>query len=104
MSHAAIVTPWDDRRTWGDDVSLSRYLLGVVLLGIFTGSIAISARSIRRALLPAWSGAPAVLADIVIGLAITILLLEVLGALHVFHVIAVLLAGVACGVATVLWS
>jgi hypothetical protein len=85
-------------------VSLSRYLLGVALLGIFTGSIAITARSVRRALLAAWSGAPAVLADIVIGFAITILLLEVLGALHVFRVIPVLLAVVACGVATVLWS
>jgi hypothetical protein len=55
------------------------YLLGAVALLAVTVSMALAGRVLRRTLLAGWSGAPALLADGVIGLATLILISELLG-------------------------
>lgn len=57
-----------------------QYLLGLCLLVVVVGSLGFTAWRVRRFALPGWSGAPARLAELVIGVATLILLGEVLGA------------------------
>ena len=61
-------------------MSLGRYLLGFAALGFIVGSLSLSAVLVRARLLPAWRGAPARLAESVIGFALLIAVLELLGA------------------------
>ncbi len=74
-------------------------MLGAAALLVVLGSLATAAVAVRRRVLPAWTGAPARLAEIVTGLALLIGILEVLGAVGLFVlgpiVIACALAGVA---------
>ena len=81
------------------NTSIARYALGAVALAIVCGALAIAAVAVRRRTLPDWTGAPARLAEVVIGLALLIAILEVLGAIGLFElgpiVIACGLAGVA---------
>jgi hypothetical protein len=55
------------------------YILGVIGLFGVVLSIAIAGRTARRAALPGWTGAPAVLADTVLAIGILIVLAELLG-------------------------
>jgi hypothetical protein len=76
---------------------VGRYALGVAGLAVICASLALAALAIRRRVLPGWSGAPARLAETVIGLAVLIGILELLGAVGLFAfapvVIACLLGG-----------
>jgi hypothetical protein len=56
-----------------------QYVLGVALLGVTVGSLAATALLVRRMILPGWSGAPARLAEAVIGIAALIVVSELLG-------------------------
>jgi hypothetical protein len=81
------------------NTSIARYALGAVALAIVCAALAIAAVAVRRRTLPDWTGAPARLAEVVIGLALLIAILEVLGTIGLFElgpiVIACGLAGVA---------
>ena len=82
------------------NTSVARYALGAVGAARRGGAaVAAAAVAIRRRWLGDWTGAPARLAEAVIGLALLIGILEVLGAVGLFElgpiVIACVLAGVA---------
>ncbi|MBV9417321.1 MAG: hypothetical protein JO363_20210, partial [Solirubrobacterales bacterium] len=81
--------------------AFARYLLGVAALAVICASLGYAAVAIRRRALGDWSGAPARLAESVIGLALLIGILELLGLVGWFElapiVIACLLAGFAIG-------
>ena len=81
------------------NTSVARYALGAAALLVVLGGVAAAALAIRRRALPDWTGAPARLAEAVVGLALLIGVLELLGAVGLFElgpiVIACALAGVA---------
>ncbi|MBV9916962.1 MAG: hypothetical protein JO153_10720, partial [Solirubrobacterales bacterium] len=68
-------------------MSLGRYALGVGALLIVVGSLGIAAVATRRRYAPAWSGAPARLAEIVVALALLTAELELLGTLRLFRLV-----------------
>ena len=55
------------------------YILGLVGLAVVAGSMALAGRALRRALLPGWSGSPAILASAVLGLGLLVAISELLG-------------------------
>jgi len=81
------------------NTSVARYALGAAALIVVVGGVAVAAVGLRRRWLGDWTGAPARLAEAVIGLALLIGILELLGAVGLFElgpiVIACGLAGVA---------
>jgi hypothetical protein len=79
-------------------VSASRYALGVALVVIMVAALAFGSRRVRARLLPEWTGAPARLAEVVLGMAALILVPELLGAVGQFRRWPVVLALVAVGV------
>lgn len=79
-------------------MSLARYALGAVSLAIVLGSLGVAAVALRRRFMGGWTGAPARLAEAVIGLAVLIAILEVLGAIGLFRLGPVLAATVLAGI------
>jgi len=81
------------------NTSVARYALGAVALLVVVGGVSVAAVGLRRRWLGGWTGAPARLAEAVIGLAVLIAILEALGTIGLFElgpiVIACGLAGVA---------
>jgi hypothetical protein len=61
-------------------VSISRYALGLVALLVVLGSLGFAAVILRQRFFPAWSGALARLAEVLLGLSLLIGLCELLGA------------------------
>ncbi|MGI8430571.1 MAG: hypothetical protein ACR2OB_15005 [Solirubrobacteraceae bacterium] len=80
-------------------MSIGRYALGFAGVLIVVGSIGIATRAIRRRYLPHWTGAPARLAEAVIGLALLIAILELLGTIGLFSLGPILAGCVAAGLA-----
>jgi hypothetical protein len=82
-------------------VSASRYALGVALVVVVISALAFGARRVRARLLPDWTGAPARLAEVLLGIAVLILVPELLGAVGQFRrwpvVFALTVVGVAGG-------
>jgi hypothetical protein len=78
-------------------MSASQYLLGTALVAVMAGSLGVTAWSLRRVVLPAWSGAPARLAEIVVGLTLLVVLAEVIGAVGLFTRATLVLASGAVG-------
>ena len=76
--------------------SVARYALGAATLIVVIGGLAVAAVAMRRRMLPEWTGAPARLAEAVIGLALMIAILEVLGTLGLFELAPIVIA---CGLA-----
>jgi hypothetical protein len=70
-------------------VAITRYLLGLVLAGVALGPIAAASSGWRSRLLPRWSGAPAVLVDIVLALSAVTCTAELLGALGLFRLVPI---------------
>lgn len=66
------------------NTSVARYVLGAAALVVMSASLALAAVVVRRRLVGDWRGAPARLAEIVIGLALLVAILELLGALGLF--------------------
>ena len=97
-SHATLSHP-RPRREWAwrgglgttlhPRMTVADYLLGLVLVGLAGAAIGFGARALRRALLPTWTGAPAVLAGVVIGIAAAVLVGEVLGTVDAYRPLAV---------------
>lgn len=81
--------------------SVGRYALGVAALAVVCGSLAVLAVALRRRWLGDWAGAPARLAEAVIGLAVLVAILEVLGTLRLFELGPVVAACVVVSVAAV---
>ena len=78
-------------------VSTGRYAVGVIAVAIVAGSLGFGAIAFRRRYFPAWLGAPARLVEAVIGLALLILMLEVLGAIGIFRLGPIAAAAVLIG-------
>lgn len=80
-------------------LSASRYLLGVVEIGLVVGFAWLGASAARRHLLPGWSGMPAWLGSLVLGSALVLIVAEVLGTFGLFeplpYLVGVAVAG--CG-------
>ena len=78
-------------------MSLGRYALGVGALLIVVGSLGIAAVATRRRYAPAWSGAPARLAEIVVALALLTAELELLGTLRLFRLVPLIVVSLVVG-------
>jgi hypothetical protein len=75
-------------------VDLGSYLLGAVQLALVAVPLGFSAYKLRRRLLPSWEGAPARLAEAIVGIALLIWLSEVLGLFGLFYAGALIVASV----------
>jgi hypothetical protein len=65
-------------------MSAGQYTLGVALLSVLVGSLIFTATRTRRVLLPMWSGPPALVAELVIGIATVVFVSEMLGTVGAF--------------------
>ena len=84
--------------------TVGRYALGVAGLAVICVALALAAVAIRRRILPDWDGAPARLTEAVIGLAVLIGILEVLGAVGLFAFAPVVLASVLAAILARRWA
>ena len=78
-------------------MSTGRYLLGAAELAVIATALGLGAYHLRALLAPAWMGALARLAEVVIGISMLILVSELLGALGLFKEVPLLLGYVAAG-------
>src|SRR5947207_11583724 len=60
-------------------------LIGLLLLVTLVCAAAVAAVEVRRLLLPGWAGAPARLAESVAGVAVVVLVAQILGGVHLFR-------------------
>ena len=74
------------------------YLIGVIELLAVVAALAFGAHRVRALLLPGWSGAPARLAEIVLGVTALVLISEALGTFGAFEEYAVLAAMIVVGI------
>src|SRR4051794_3828083 len=81
-------------------LAVGHYVIGVVELAAVVAALAFGAYRVRALLLPGWSGAPARLAEIVLGVAALVWVSEALGTFGSFKEYAVLGTAIAVGVAT----
>lgn len=81
-------------------LDLPRYLLGVAEVLLLTGFATVGAAALRARLLPAFTGAPALLATVVLALAMLILTAELLGTIGLFEPVPFLLGVAAVGIGT----
>jgi hypothetical protein len=79
-------------------------LLGAAGLAAIAGALGLAAVALRRRVLADWSGAPARLAEVVMGLAVLIGILELLGLLGWFAFAPIVIACVAAGTAIAAWA
>ena len=84
--------------------SLGRYALGAAGLAVICAALSFAAVAIRRRALADWTGAPARLAETVIGLALLIGILELLGAVGLFAFVPVLAASVLAALLARRWA
>lgn len=73
------------------------YILGVVGLLAIAVSMAIAGRAVRRAALPTWTGAPALLADGILAIGILIVISELLGLVGILDGVLLVAACVIVG-------
>jgi hypothetical protein len=78
-------------------MSLGRYLIGVAALLCVLGSLGVGAAAVRRYLFPNWHGADARLAEIVIGCALLVGIMEVLGTVGLFRLVPMVVGSIAVG-------
>jgi hypothetical protein len=79
-------------------MSSGGFLFDVGLLAVLVTSTAVTACELRRSVLPGWRGAPARLAEAVLGIAIAILLAELVGVLGLFDRWPLVIASMAVAV------
>jgi hypothetical protein len=80
-------------------VSFGDYALGVIGLAAVAIPLGYAGSALRARLLPGWRGAPALLADAVIALSLLTVLLQLLGAVGLFHAVPIVLASLALAAA-----
>jgi hypothetical protein len=78
-------------------MSLGRYLLGAGELILIAVALGYGAARLRARVMPGWSGAPARLAELVIGTSVLLLVLELVGLAQVFDPLPIVVAAVAAG-------
>src|SRR5512143_3722464 len=78
-------------------LTAGNYLIGAVELLAVAAALAFGAHRVRALLLPGWSGAPARLAEIVLGVTALVWISELLGTFGWFHEFTVLAATIAIG-------
>jgi hypothetical protein len=81
-------------------MSTSQYLLGAAELAVIAAALGLGAYHLRALLAPAWMGALARLAEVVIGISMLILVCEIFGALGLFKEVPLLIGAVAAGLVT----
>jgi hypothetical protein len=81
-------------------VSTARYALGILALAIVCIAVGRAALLLRRHHLPDFDGALARLAETLIGLALLVALMEILGAVGLFRLIPLLIGSIAIGLGT----
>jgi hypothetical protein len=74
------------------------YLIGAIELLAVVAALAFGAHRVRALLLPGWSGPPARLAEIVLGVTALVWISEILGTFGWFHEFTVLVAAIIVGV------
>lgn len=84
-------------------MTLSRYFLGLLLLGVAVVPLQSASTLWRARLIGSWNGAPARLAEIIADLAVVTVVMEVLGALHVLRAAPVVASLAVIGLAGV-WA
>jgi hypothetical protein len=80
-------------------MSFGDYLTGVIGLAFVAGPLAFAAVRLRTRLLPGWEGAPARLAEAVLGVSLLTVLLQLLGAIGILEPAVLVLGAIAIGVA-----
>jgi len=85
-------------------MSTSRYLLGAAELSVIAAALGLGAYHLRALLAPAWTGALARLAEVVIGLSMLILVCEIFGVLGLFKEVPLLLGCVAAGLVAIFFA
>jgi hypothetical protein len=84
--------------------SVGRYVLGVAALAVIAGALALASVALRRRVLADWTGASARLAEAVIGLAVLIGILELLGLVGLFELAPIAIACVIVSVSITAWA
>jgi hypothetical protein len=85
-------------------MSTSQYLLGAAELAVIAAALGLGAYHLRALLVPAWMGALARLAEVVIAISMLILVSELLGALGLFKEVPLLIGYVAAGAGAVFYA
>jgi hypothetical protein len=85
-------------------MSTGRYLLGAAELAVIVTALGFGAYHLRALLAPAWTGALARLAEIVIGISMLILVSELLGVLGLFKEVPLLIGFTAVGLGVTFWA
>ena len=98
MNDFTIASPDERTLTAGD------YLVGVLLLAAILVPIAWVAWRLRGALLPGWTGAPARVVEIVLGLSVLLLIAQVVGTIGIFGAASMIVGAVAVSVAVAMGS
>lgn len=83
-------------------MSFGSYAVGVLRLLAIVGPVVLTARMLRHAIAPAWSGALAVLAEVVLSLSAVVVTGEILGTFGAFRALPLILGFLALGVGTAL--
>ena len=78
---------------------MARYALGLLLAGLAFAPVAAGSWALRARLLPSWSGAPARLAEVVIGVSLVTGVAEALGVVGLFRLAPIVLGLTTAGVA-----
>jgi hypothetical protein len=81
-------------------VDLGSYLVGAIQLALVLVPLAFGAQKLRRRLLPTWSGAPALLVESIVFVALLVWISEILGTFGLFYAGALIAAAVLLGLAT----
>ena len=79
------------------------WVLGWLATAVGVSAVVLTARCLRRRLLPTWSGPPAVLAASVLGVAVVLVVAQVLGAVGLLRRETLLAASVVLLVGSLLW-
>jgi hypothetical protein len=85
-------------------MSLSQYLLGAAELAVIATALGLGAYHVRALLVPAWTGALARLAEIVLGLSALIVISEFLGVLRLLEEVPLVIACVGVGLGAAMWA
>ena len=85
-------------------MSTSQYLLGAAELAVIAAALGLGAYHLRALLVPAWHGALARLAEIVIGISMLVLVSEIVGVLGLFKQVPLLIGCVAAGLGVMYYA
>jgi hypothetical protein len=85
----------------GDGLSPLSFLVGTFALAVVVVALGLAARRLRRRYLPGWEAAPALLADVITGVALLIMVAELLGTFALLRRWALVAACVLVGVIVV---